>query len=256
MPPALTESMADDIRRNGAKTKHERAFLEAEVGQKMALVSKAAKSGTVDIDEFYRAIPNLKGRALASLLSKLGLTRNHILADSAIATIHDALTHSDMFETVKQNPEPLKNFYQILSNRRGELDEFGAPKPADAEQHLAAFDAAPDDVRKKAALKKAANAASMGLSNLRFGGKEDNIIILHGLDRQLTDAGQETEKTKEVIGALHGLLVYSKGVGQTPAKKKFADHIFSVGGATMSKLPVNRGRMSSDVSASKPPELV
>jgi hypothetical protein len=230
MPPSLTRQMMMEISRKRQRMPDETKFLIANTFGKKRGVKPNAYS-----------------------LKSLNQSRNHILADSAIASLYEAATHRDMFESVKQNFCPIRRWLLTLSSRRGEKDEDGKKLPPGAKPHLDEFKLAADDGARKAALKKAANAASMGLGNLRIADANRNTLILHGFDPELTENGLETAKTKANRKALYGLLAYasnSDGSAPSDAQKDFANLIFSIGGATMSKASGSRVSLSSSRSNS------
>ncbi len=206
----------------------------------------------------FRGAANMAREAGSKLkrssLKSLALSRNHILADSSIAAIHEAITKTpEIFEAVQRDPAPLKSWLRTLSAKHDTAPRIGPWHSPDAEEHIEAFDAAMDDKGKAAALKKAFNAASMGLGNVRIGKAEDNQIISHGYDPELDTKRRETQKTINNRLSLYRLTRYGRNNdGSTPSKAQtdFVDLIFTAAGSTMSKLPSNRGRVSSNQSRS------
>ena len=236
---------------------HRRAAMSETLTRRLLMEINRKKSRTPE-EKLFRSAANMAresgSKSKRSSLKSLALSRNHILADSSIATIHEAITKTpEIFEAVQRDPSFLKNWLRTLSAKHDKAPRTGPWLAPDAEEHIEAFDAAMDDRGKAAALKKAFNAASMGLGNLRIGKAEDNQIISHGYDPEVDTKGRETQKTINNRLSLYRLTRYGRnddGSAPSKAQTDFVNLIFTAAGSTMSKLPSNRGRVSSNRSRS------
>jgi hypothetical protein len=130
-------------------------------------------------------------------MSSLGLSRNHIIADSNIARIFGSA-----IETAT-TPEALESFNRFITSTAG-------PDHKESKEAKASFDSALELKAKNkrshaiAALTRAIDKVSVGAGNIRADEAKTNTAILHGADYPLSE-GRMTESAEKAFHSTHDL---------------------------------------------------
>lgn len=173
-------------------------------------------------------------------LKKLGLSRNHILADSAIYSIlekalrsvggrskkslppqdsyaNSAEYHSALIKEAETTSAPVKDFLVALCGNEDQLVTFVEAATSSAKNR-----------EYKQKLKGIQKSASMGKNNLRFADAAMNIRILNGFDPDLAKDGKWTKNTSDIFFAVHrmaqsGLIETDLAFTATASSRKVKD---------------------------------
>jgi hypothetical protein len=206
MPNALTDKMAHKQTERGKRTRIENV-----------MTFDRSKLEPINLDH---PMPQAIGGTGNRGLEKLGISRNHIVADSFVAILVEHGFHVPQIRNEIMNaskPGKFEKFVQTLGGdeavqalREAVLlrDVLGKPEEALARLH------------------EAKEKVSLGRGNIRFGLAKENVDILHGLDLEFDERGNITEKSERAMEALHGLWGYPElqkhalNAGQQTIKEK------------------------------------
>jgi hypothetical protein len=178
------------------------------------------------------------GKKLVPSLRALGLSRNHILADSQVAILlRKALVKSGtIYERVNKNSAAIDKFVRTLAGSQAK----------EASEMLTMVLREPNNVN----VNDLITMVSMGDGNVRIGDSVRNEHISSGFDEETDDFGKPTVRSNNVREALHGLAVYSArpSAQEQTDTAKWAELVFSAAGHTMA--PTGPGGRFKPVSSS------
>jgi hypothetical protein len=149
--------------------------------------------------EFSLKFKGKSSKGPARGLKSLGLSRNHIVADSQVAAIlRKGLDNgSGVLEKVRREPAHFLNFVRTLAGSN-----------ADAAEVLFVRDLQ----RTSGASSELVNMVSNGDGNVRIGDATRNEGILSGFDEETDWAGRPTQRSANARSALQGLWRYTSAL--------------------------------------------
>jgi hypothetical protein len=176
------------------------------------------------------------GKKRVPSLRALGVSRNHILADSQVASLlRNALDKNGrVYAKVQKKPAAIRKFVRTLAGSQAK----------DASKMLTRVLSGSSEVN------ELINIVSIGDGNVRIGDSVRNEQISSGFDEETDDLhGKPTVRSNNIREALLGLAVYSarpSPLEQTDTE--WAELVFSAGGHTMA--PIGPGGRFKAVSSS------